>query len=515
MNLRSGLLTGGLCLAGLLGGYAARKLAPNPAVHMGGDSAAKQNRGGEREGRLGTSGSGGPGIGRPQLPAFDDTLETLLNAPKDLSYRRVAHWLLDASAEEISTFWSATREDLAEDLQRLTLVHWMRLAPAEAMSATRDSEWEEAAWWARACLDPQGALAAWRNDGPWDHGKAIAIAIGECHPNWLRDHLTEIPEYFRDDAIWGFAQWSEGGDPRELLGFVAEQGVWGSDQMFRRMIRHDPWAALEWVRENEHRNVADTFGQFDLPFQGLVRFLKDADADALAEMAQQEPPGNRRRMMERALFERLVVTEPTLALQQARAVDSPAVAAERLLKVGEAIVEDDPETALDLLEESLSFVNDPFEDAFSVQTPDGSVEWPTSDPFGGPVHEMMGALLEEDPARVFLLQDSEEWKSVVASLWSFEDVDGFVTWLARTEEVERDSYSQSVVGSLRRDLRYRDAANWLLGMQDESKQEREFQSLIGDWSRVAPGNAREWVERAEVSAEEQAALESYLESGDE
>lgn len=510
MNLRSGLFTGGLCLVGLLGGMGARKLAHDPIVPERKEVGSSEARGDSRTTSANAVELTGSQVVGTAGRVFDDTLDDLLEAPEALSYRRVAHWLLNAEAADIARFWQAVREDANEDLHRLIFVHWMRLAPSEAMAATVGSEWEDVAWWARACLDPEGALRAWKDGGPWERGKDVAFAIGECHPDWLRENLPRIPEWFHDDAVSGFAEWSEGGDPREHLNFVADHNAWGSDQMFRRMIRNDPWAAWEWVQENEYRQVADSFGQVNSPYEGLVKFLKEGDPEVLAELAQREPPGSRRRSVERAIFDNLLASDPMAALQEARSNSSPGIVGERLFKVGAEIAAEDPQKTMELLREGLSYVEDPFGATVRVRTPSDSTEWGHDD-LHDSVHTMLGALVHADPESLFTLHPTDRWQEVVVSRWAFEDTDGFIEWLDQTDLTDRDSHASLVTRRLRRDKRHEDAADWLLKMAGGQQRERELQSLIVDWSKADPAQASEWVNSAETSPEERATLRSYLE----
>ena len=111
----------GLCIAGLLVGLAARRTTPSPlfpaAVRSGeaGDNTEPSNA----------------AIPQLALPRSTETLASLLATTERISYARLAKWLVDASTEDISSYWDfyKTSSDPADPITKLIFLQWTRLDP--------------------------------------------------------------------------------------------------------------------------------------------------------------------------------------------------------------------------------------------------------------------------------------------------------------------------------------------------------------------------------------------------
>lgn len=99
----------GVATLGLLGGYLAGRMADAPTPEL--PDAREADESSDRARKL-TRPRSLPNGNVPPPPAIrsHDTLETLLAAPEEGLYERMALWLMDASPEDIATYWEKRKE---------------------------------------------------------------------------------------------------------------------------------------------------------------------------------------------------------------------------------------------------------------------------------------------------------------------------------------------------------------------------------------------------------------------
>jgi hypothetical protein len=320
----------------------------------------------------------------------DDTLDDLLAAEDSELYGRLALWLLDAPLADVERFWSAYQKGREPDppAADLLFARWTRLDPEGALRlAGASHQWR--VWWGWALNDPLTAIARVAELAP-EHEDSVLRALGQFHPKLAARMLAEHPEFMGQSAIQDLADGLARTDPAAALDFLRQQDYGDSSKLLREWARDDPRAAFEWPQK--------WLGGFATTQQlmSVIDTLERENPAALRELASDQPPGALRRQMEAAAFRSLLDSDPAEALRQARATESPRVAAERMAELAQRMVAQDSAQAFVLFAELL----DRYPNALCDQN---TVEYPDGGEFEGPpkaVSELADKLLGIDPRRV-------------------------------------------------------------------------------------------------------------------
>lgn len=438
-------------------------------------------------------------------------METLLAPDDGTLYGRLAHWLIDASEQDIAAYWAAYQiGKRSNDITDLVFINWARLNPQGAIAAVAGKADEHHAWWAWACHDPKAALAAAIAANP-DRVNNVAWGIGEFHPQWLREHIDQIPESGRGDAMSGFAKWDDGANPLEALKFMKEHKMGFDQGTFKALVNQDPWAALDWIKENSALQASRYASDKD-PMGILLATMSSQHPDDLERLAAQTPTSELKRKMESALFENLLATDPAAALAQAKATEIPLIAAERLEKVGLSLVKSDPEQAFQLARDILAANPDSQVFQMTIEYENGRTSWgsPTS-----PGSALMQALLAKDPARILEMtiqegQDPTETFNNLAGNWATADLLGFTTWVnGQTNPAIRNRAAQMVVEQLREQGQFSEAADWAMSSETNKANGYLFNTL-NQWQKADPDKATRWLESADLPDKEKTRLRENL-----
>lgn len=509
-------LLAGLCAAGFLCGFAGKRLSGGRQ-----DAASGAHAAGNRETRAAAetaddppaSTQPKPGAAKASTLRSTDTLETILALGDQETYGRLALWMLDASEQDIAAYWQSYRQkqDRSNDIADLIFINWTRLNPQGAIAAATGTPNEQHAWWAWACHDPQTALATALATKP-DRLNNVAWGIGEFHPEWLRAHMDEIPETSRGNAIAGMTKWSDGENPLETLEFLKKQNYGFDDATFKSLIRKDPWAAFDWIRENEGSLAGRYYwGDRQTPMSQLFASMSETHPDDLQRLADQTPSGELKRTMETALFNSLLKTDPDAALTQAKATKAPMIAAERLAAVGMELLQTDPDKAFELAKSILATPSDALNGYTTVHYKNGSSSWgggSDSKPSG-----LINILVERDPQRLLEmnLPDSNNANppssafSQIAWKWANQDLASYTEWVnGQTGSPIRDQAAGVVANQLFNQRQYGEALDWAatLGGNYSSQMDHYFSR----WKSTDPEGAREWLETADLPNERKTQL---------
>lgn len=501
----------GLCAAGLLCGYAANRLSGGHSVAVSPPTA-----GGKRPiGPSGAAAPAGTGVDLTKLPRVrsTDTLESLATADAESLYGRLAAWLMDASEPEIAAYWASVKgKPRTNDVTDRVFIHWTRLDPQAAIAAVAGTGTEHYAWWAWSCHDPEGALAAAIAANP-GRVNNVAWGIGEFHPAWLLKHFDEIPESGRGNAISGLTKWDDTDQPLEMLEFPKQHGgAHGNGfkpRIFEALVRKDPWAAVDWMQQNEDV-IRRNYGSKDGAMKLLVDTMVASQPDALARLAAQTPSGNLKRQMEAALFDNLLKTDPAAALEQANATKAPVVAAQRLAAVGLNQLQTDPEQAFDTARKLFAAKPNALQVQTAVQGPNGvgSVGISRDSAVSG----FVDALMAKDPAQVMALQtppkgileDTNSDYMYLGRKWAEQDLAGYTDWVKQqTDPATRAVAALPVVVGLVETQQFAEAAEWAM---TSTLAKGQLTNLLYQWQRSAPDEARQWLETAELPAAEKSRL---------
>jgi AcrR family transcriptional regulator len=502
------LLFAAVSALGLPVGMAAKRLTRDVPVPVANDTGNPQKTRSQRASADDLGASGKPAV-PPKLSTVrtTDTLDTLTAPDADPLYSRLALWMMDASEQDIAAYWESVRDqkDRPNQITDLVFINWTRLNPRGAIAAVAGTKNEHYAWWAWACHEPQEALTAALAANP-DRVNNVAWGLGEFQAEWLRAHWDQIPEAARNNAIRGMTKWDDTDKPLEVLEFLKKQDAPFNQGIFSTLIRKDPYAALDWMQENQ-ATISRYYGDKESVMKELVETMARSQPDSLQRLADQTPSGELKRKMEAALFDNLVLTDPDAALEQAKSTKAPAIATQRLATVGMNWVESDPDKAFEVA--AALFKTNP--NAMSVETtiegPDSVSSWHYSN--NNTVEELVTALMTKDPARTMELQEPDSQPfGRVANIWAELDVVSYTHWVNQQADPEtRDKAASVLVNQLIEEEQFTDAAEWAMS----SKTAREnLINLIHQWNQSDPAEAKKWLETTNLTESERANLERFL-----
>jgi len=514
MKRDSLILILGLSGAGLLFGLAARRLTQSPATVVTG-SALVVTEVSSAEKNVGTRTSN-PDEAMPLLvpaPPSTDTVEILLALDDASLYPRLAAWLLGAGEPDIVAYWDGyrTKENRENPIAELVFINWTRLNPAGAIAAVAGSEDDYLPWWAWTAHDPQAALAAVIATGSHRVGW-VARGIGGFHPDWLREHLDQIPEKSRAKAFAGFSEWDDSEHPLESLKFMRKNSMGYDPKVFRNLALKDPWEALEWLKQNPSLQE-DHYSSRESPLEVLVETMVRDYPDDLKRLAARTPSGAMKRKMEAAMFDSLLATDPAAAITQAKATDSTAIVEERFAKIGLSLLKTDPDQAFKMAMKLL--VTNPAGSSpwLNVQHPSGFSSWNRGE---GESSELLNALIAKDPARLMQVAlDSSMDKSGhsvfanVAGMWANQNLVSYANWVVQqTDPGIRDSAVGPVISGLAELGQFDEAIEW--ARSSEKSKSAYLPNILDEWGRKDPAGATRWLETSDLPIETKASLQENI-----
>jgi hypothetical protein len=433
-----------------------------------------------------------------------ETLASLLAVTDGTLYGRLALWLLDAGEADLAAYWKSYSHLDPRDpaIVRLVFIQWTRLNPRAAITAVAGTADEATAWWAWACHDPAVALAGAIADNP-ARVADVAKGIGEFHPAWLRTHFDEIPAAERNMAMGAMKQWGDDTSPLETLEFFRQHGSPFSPDALAALIRRDPWAAYDWVRENV---VTGRFSGTDKMVELLVKTLAEEHPDELRRLAKQAPSGGLKLQLETAAFDLLLKSDPAAALAEAKANQVPRVAAQRLAAVGNSLVKTDPEQAFTIAREL--FAANPNALAQRDRTFYGKGLSESSGYSIPGLSELLNGLVDWDPARAMALHTLFEKKpgslvdnsgfEMLAKKWADRDLPAFGDWLnEQSDPAVLDCGGSVVIDQLLFKKQFAPAVEWAAGMQDARV--THLYRVISGWQSTDPAAAGKWLDDADLT----------------
>lgn len=514
-----------MCLgvAGLLTGVAARRLSagktePAPSVES---SVAFKGGSQGNAGQVTTSPSRTKARPLPELglPKSTDTVESLLAIEPGSLYARLALWMTTASEKDIAAYWQGYHgKERSNDITDLVFINWSRINPQGAIDAVAGTKDEHHAWWAWASHDPAKALAAAIAKDP-DRVNNVAWGIGEFNPQWLRDHIKEIPESGISNAMRGMTKWSDGENPLESLDFLKKNGVQFDAETFKNLARKDPWEAQDWLKENFRSSNNRYYEAGTHPMDILVNTLSTEHPEDLERMADQLPSGALKRKMEDALFDQLLKTDPDAALENARKIKAPVIAINQMAKVALGFFRQDPEKAFGMLEEIIGRAGEGFSFQEKVEYPNGSM---MSGGNQNKVQEFAMLMMAEDPARtldaaVLHIEEkdynAQEFNNM-ASQWVGQDFTGFTDWVNKQSSPKIRQYGGEVVSNQLAQMgQYEEAIEW--ASSNDGSNGSRYYNILYQWRRADPNAAKEWLETAEMPETERQQYIRFLKDNQE
>ncbi len=520
MNARNLILVGAAWTVALGAGFGVRRAMQNPGP---GASDRDPDMGEERavpEAKHGSPSSpGGVDVesqvrelmARADGTRSRDTLETILEIDPVAEYGRLALWMVDASGEEIGSYWDAyrQRENRSNEVNDLIFINWTRADPEAAVTASSGTDDEHYAWWAWACHDPGKALAEVVVRDP-ERLNNVTWGIGEFHAEWAMKHFDEIPEEARDNIFRGMVKWDDTADPGAILDFLSEHGRGTDGRMFRALVRKDPWAAYDRVIGGGGRVSEPWTG--DNSMDVLISTMASAHPDLLERMSQLTPPGELKRKMEASAFDSLLDKDPEAAVELALAQKAPLAAANQLSKVGKSLLESDPDRAFEMAERLFDLPQDAVLGRTRVEYSSGT----SSHGGNGGNDGFLSLLVAEDARRTMDLamnaggaeSGHHETVELVADSWLQQDLYGFSEWAAELEtSPQRTVAINSLVNHLSNESLHLEAVQWCA---TEETLRSSLPWRVQRWAQADPDGARAWVEQADLNPAERISIEQQL-----
>lgn len=445
------------------------------------------------------------------LPAWSpsgDTIDVLVALPADQLYGRLARWLMDASAEEISAFHSACGEPprLETKVCQLLFLAWTRLDPEAALSAAKGSENEDLVWQAWACHDPAAATSRAQDEGQL---AAVGKGVGLYRPGWLRAHAAKLSDKVLQGAASGIAS-HPSEHPEEDLNLVRKitEGRWATDGLFHHFLMDDPWAARRWLGEQGFSTDFEE-GYYWTAFQDSLDSLPPELAEDLVASL---PDGARKRIAEQTLFERRLEADPEAVLRELESASdsmAPVTLALRRAAAGMHLVESDPERAFGLAEEMFRY---PDKDPARFGEQHGT----SANEVAEVIDSFVSRLMRTDPERTMdlLMPDTARGARSfdhAAYDWAGLEPEAMAHWLESVDNREvRDLNAQHVLRSMADVGRHQQAVEWALGLEDEAPVSDPAATAILSWTTHDPEAARAWLEANDPPTEVRKQFESTL-----
>ncbi|WP_367871009.1 hypothetical protein [Luteolibacter sp. Populi] len=458
-----------------------------------------------------------PAISPDKLPVSTDSMETLLALEGPELYTRLGLWLLDASEEQMAAYWDAYHKKGETNMwiKDLIFTQWAKKNPRSLIeTAKRDGE-EGPAWWAWSMSDPDAALAAVQGQGETMRNFLLR-GLSNFHPEKALKMLEADPGLAKTFEMNELAEHVGRKDPRAGVEFLIKYGnEYSIGKMLKRWASKDPHEAFHWLSER---------GKDETMRKAFFDTVAQEHPEAFGELAAGLPAGAMKRELEASAFAHLVESDPEKALEQAKKIELPLLAAERLAQVGKGLVDEHPEQALETLAELLK------------KCPDAAyrMKW-THYPQGGggggdgvpQVREFLSQLAAWNPEQTMQAvleaeKDGPADKSrmyggyglgsdQVANVWIAQDLQGYSAWWeARPDQSARDKGAGNAAGILLSQQNYSAAIEWSMKISNPNLQQNSLGNTVANWMQRDREAATQWLAAAELSEEQHKALEPYI-----
>ncbi len=310
-------------------------------------------------------------------------------------------------------------------------------------------------------------------------------------PEWLREHFDEIPEDVRQAAMDGMITWKEDGDHAARLDFLMANGRGFNPSAFKTLALKDPWEAYDWLEKNDKLDPRDN-SAVDI----LLETMKSGSPDDLQRLAAMTPSGALQRRIEDAFFENLLVSDPAAALAKAKSTEAPLIAAGRLAKIGNTLLDLDPEKAFAIATDILITCPDKLTSEKRIESTNGSSTWSSEE---SAAQAFMESLLIKDPARTLEmttagLENVSQTFQELSGKWAERDFVAYTEWVnLQTDPKIRNAAASQVVSTLSSLGHFQEAAEWAM-----SADKSNLYNLTWQWARSNPSEASAWLDSAEI-----------------
>ncbi|MEO0017238.1 MAG: hypothetical protein RLZZ522_521 [Verrucomicrobiota bacterium] len=306
------------------------------------------------------------------------------------------------------------------------------------------------------------------------------------------------------------SKWNDGENPLETLKFLKENGRNYDEGNFKALAQQDPWAALDWIKENPGVQL-DRYRSGKDAMSILVATMSTEHPDDLQRLAEQTPSGEMKRKMEAALFESLLATDPAAAIEQAKTTESPAIASQRFVKIGLALLKSDPDQAFEMGRNLLAGNPSGINNSVRVDYPNGNSSWGGSSDGSS---DLLSALVAKDPARVMAMAIQPGEKPTnsfysVADQWASQNLVSYSQWVNELTDPDiRKSAVAPIISGLMELNQFSEAADWAMSIDHSDL--NNFFNVLQSWKRVDPEGAATWLETASLPENKRAMFQKFL-----
>ena len=439
-----------------------------------------------------------------------DTVAILSKLPAPELYDRLALWLLDASPSDMQEFWSeyTLRDDHTNDLNDLVFINWTRIDPEAAIAASTGTDFAHYPWWAWACHEPQKALkevlARYEGKKNQDRIGEVMWGIGEFHPEWLREHIDELPEkWMRDRALMGYTKWADTENPRESIEFLKERG-WSIDKKtLTAFALESPLEAYQIALDLQ--SDRSNYGASQLPDQ-LIDSLAKQDPALLDEiLANTNSPVGKMKIQIKQ-FEEVLKSDPEAAEKKIEKMPDSWIKQDLLAAMGNHYLKTDPLKAVEFAAQIFQSKEDPTSRYTYTFRESGRSGYGNSNQ---EVLQLRDELVRSHPEEFInaLVPTDEESSGQylsIASSWASQDLPAFAEWV--TGQDHPDVYKSSarlVVSGLANKAHYEEAMDWAQSIASKSEDKRrhsyEISGTYEKWFKADPDAAINWKENASLN----------------
>lgn len=466
---------------------------------------------------------GNAGTGTPKatahpapLPASQDSVEDLLALDAPELYGRLGLWLLDASAEDMAAFWKAynVRGSVNPWIKDLVFTQWAKKDIHGLLETAKRDKEEGPAWRAWTLSDPDAALAAMEGQSE-EIRNWVFRGIDNFHPKRALKMLEEDPSLALYFNMSNLADELARNDPEAAMELLSKRSGYYLGTALAKWAKDDPYRAFDWL--SERGADADLRKQF-------VNAVMQDHPEVLSDLAAGMPSGAAKREFQDAIFKKLTETDPVKALEEARKIEAPPLAAQRMAQVGKAMVHENPEQALEILRETLKVC------------PDAStrIKW-TRYPNGGSgggggvpgVNEFIGELARWNPQLVMeSVTESERANPEassnsyqdrtatlqVANAWLAKDAEGYSAWVEQQDEANFNFGAATYSTHLANQDDFTGAVAWAQRIKDPSRQANALAESIPTWVARDREAATQWFDQTELPEQVRKRLGPYFQN---
>jgi hypothetical protein len=432
-----------------------------------------------------------------------DNLSDLLAVPGDSLYARLALWLLDADTEDIAAFWenyqSRENRDRSDDITELIFIAWTRLDPQGAIAAVADTPDATRPWQAWACHDPDAALASARNSDD-SHLYSVLRGIGEFHPDWVYEHIDELPGYLHLHLLHGFSKWPQTEDPEKVIRLRDSVHMMASDSAgpnpgdLLSLARQDPQKLVELRDE-----LSDT--NFQNAMEDFLLTLETRDPALLSKIADQLASPVERIDLKLNAQRHLARQDPAAALQAYRDETNPIAKRKQRDILGAVLVKENPDAAFELLADWASA--DRRDSELTLENEDGRnlfhAEIESSESL------FLDELIIEDPRRTAATfrqnsasptgeaSDASDLEQEFTKRWAKLDLEGYSDWVVENKDSPNYApLTETLVHELSRLREYEAAVQWLDTLPPDSSYQKNPARFYQNWLKTNPDAALYW-----------------------